>query len=65
MITPFSWHHSFEVRKFEMPRLIFQCNKNRVMDYPNIWGYVRDILHIPGVKDTVDQEHIQKHYQVQ
>ena len=35
------------------------------MDYPNLWGYVRDILHLPGVAETVNQEHIQKHYQVQ
>ena len=42
----------------------FQCNKKRIIDYPNLWAYTRDILHIPGVKDTVSQEHIQKHYQV-
>ena len=43
---------------------VFQCNMRRVMDYPALWGYLRDILHLPGVKDTVNQEHIQKHYQV-
>ncbi|XP_041476945.1 glutathionyl-hydroquinone reductase YqjG-like [Lytechinus variegatus] len=42
----------------------FKCNKKRIVDYPNLWGFTRDIFQIPGVSETVDQEHIQKHYQV-
>jgi len=41
----------------------FKCNKKRVMDYPNIWNYVREIYQMPGVAGTVDAEHVQKHYQ--
>ncbi|XP_070581407.1 glutathionyl-hydroquinone reductase YqjG-like [Ptychodera flava] len=41
----------------------FKCNKKRIIDYPNIWGFVRDIYQTSDVADTVDQEHIQKHYQ--
>ncbi|ELU13992.1 hypothetical protein CAPTEDRAFT_177545 [Capitella teleta] len=40
----------------------FKCSKKRVADYPNIWGYVRDIYQMPGIADTVDFEHIRKHY---
>ncbi|XP_033111868.1 glutathionyl-hydroquinone reductase YqjG-like [Anneissia japonica] len=41
----------------------FKCNKKRIVDYPSIWGYVRDIYQSYGIAETVDQEHIQKHYQ--
>lgn len=41
----------------------FKCNKKRIVDYPNMWAYAREIYQMPGVAETVDQEHIQKHYQ--
>ena len=41
-----------------------QCNKKRIVDYPNLWGFTRDLYQTPGIGETVDQEHIQKHYQV-
>ncbi|CAH3044061.1 unnamed protein product [Porites evermanni] len=42
----------------------FKCNKKRIIDYPNIWGYLRDLYQTSGIGETVDAEHIQKHYQV-
>ncbi|KAJ8027277.1 Glutathione S-transferase omega-like 2 [Holothuria leucospilota] len=42
----------------------FKCNKKRIVDYPNMWGYVRDLYGIDGISETVDQEHIQKCYQL-
>ena len=44
--------------------LTLQCNKKRIIDYPNIWGYLRDLYQTSGIGETVDAEHIQKHYQV-
>ncbi|KAJ7362066.1 hypothetical protein OS493_013155 [Desmophyllum pertusum] len=41
----------------------FKCNKKRIVDYPNMWGYLRDLYQTSGVEETVDPEHIQKHYQ--
>ena len=32
------------------------------MDYPNLWGYVRDFYQQPGVAETVDLDHIKRHY---
>ncbi|MEL7223949.1 MAG: glutathione-dependent reductase, partial [Cyanobacteria bacterium J06576_12] len=29
------------------------CDRNRLIDFPNLWSYARQIYHIPGVKDTV------------
>ncbi|XP_033740535.1 glutathionyl-hydroquinone reductase YqjG-like [Pecten maximus] len=40
----------------------FKCNKKRIVDYPNMWGYLRELYQIPGVADTVNFEHITKHY---
>ncbi|XP_038066958.1 glutathionyl-hydroquinone reductase YqjG-like [Patiria miniata] len=40
----------------------FKCNKKRIIDYPNIWGFVRDVYQKEAVRETVDQQHIQNHY---
>jgi len=40
----------------------FKCNRRRIVDYHNLSGYLRDLFQIPGVKDTVNFEHIKQHY---
>ncbi len=40
----------------------FKCNIRRIVDYPNLWGFTRDIYQIPGVAETVNMEHIKRHY---
>jgi glutathionyl-hydroquinone reductase len=40
----------------------FKCNVRRVVDYPNLWGFVRDIYQTPGVAPTVRLDHIKTHY---
>ena len=40
----------------------FKCNVRRIVDYPNLWGYTRDIYQLPGVAETVNMEHIKRHY---
>jgi putative glutathione S-transferase len=40
----------------------FKCNRRRIVEYPNLSGYLRDLFQMPGVKDTVDIEHIKQHY---
>ena len=40
----------------------FKCNRRRIADYPNLSGYLRDLFQMPGVKDTVDFDHIKQHY---
>jgi putative glutathione S-transferase len=41
----------------------FKCNKKRIVDYPNLWGYLRDLYQTPGFGDTTDFFHIEHHYQ--
>lgn len=40
----------------------FKCNRRRIVDYPSLWGYVRDLYQHPGVAATVDLDHITRHY---
>jgi putative glutathione S-transferase len=40
----------------------FKCNRRRLQDYPNLWGYTRDLYQVPGIAQTVDIPFIKKHY---
>jgi putative glutathione S-transferase len=40
----------------------FKCNLRRVVDYPNLQGYLMDLYQQPGIADTVNFDHIKRHY---
>jgi putative glutathione S-transferase len=40
----------------------FKCNLWRIQDYPNLWNYLRDLYQVPGIAETVNMEHIKRHY---
>ena len=40
----------------------FKCNLKRIMDYPHLSCYVRDLYQQPGIADTVDIDYIKSHY---
>ena len=40
----------------------FKCNKRRLVDYPNLWNYARELYQMPGVAETVNFFHIKHHY---
>ncbi len=40
----------------------FKCNRKRIADYPNLWRHLKDLYQWPGVADTVDFDHIKRHY---
>ncbi len=40
----------------------FKCNRRRIIDYPNIWGYLRELYQWDGVAETVNFDHITRHY---
>ena len=40
----------------------FKCNIRRLVDYPNLWNYARDLYQRPGFGDTVNFDHIKRHY---
>lgn len=40
----------------------FKCNRQKLSEFPNISGYVRELYQVPGVKETVDLEYTKIHY---
>ena len=40
----------------------FKCNLRRIVDYPNLWGYLRDLYQFRDVAATVNFDHIKRHY---
>ena len=42
----------------------FKCNVRRIVDYPNLDAYMRDLYLQPGIAETVNFDHIKRHYYV-
>ncbi len=42
----------------------FKCNRNKLSEMPNLWGYARDLYSIPEFGDTIDFDQIKAHYYV-
>jgi putative glutathione S-transferase len=40
----------------------FKANLRRLADYPNLWGYARDLYQQPAFGSTTDFDHIKRHY---
>jgi len=42
----------------------FKCNRHKLTELPVLWAYARDLYQTPGFGDTVDFDHIKRHYYV-
>ncbi|WP_040632132.1 glutathione S-transferase family protein [Smaragdicoccus niigatensis] len=42
----------------------FKCNRNKLTEMPNLWGYARDLFQTPGFGETIDFEQIKQHYYI-
>ncbi|MBI3778038.1 MAG: glutathione S-transferase family protein [Gammaproteobacteria bacterium] len=40
----------------------FKCNLKRIEDYPNLSNYLRDLYQVPGIAETVNFDHVKRHY---
>lgn len=40
----------------------FKCNRNKLTESPALWAYARDLFQTPGFGDTIDFDHIKRHY---
>jgi putative glutathione S-transferase len=40
----------------------FKCNLRRLVDYPALWSYTRELYQRPGIRETTDFDHIKRHY---
>lgn len=50
------------VRFDEVYHVHFRCNYRRIVEYPNLWGYTRELYQWPGVSETVAMDQIKRHY---
>jgi putative glutathione S-transferase len=42
----------------------FKCNRSKLTELPNLWGYARDLYQTPGIGETIDFDQIKAHYYV-
>lgn len=42
----------------------FKCNRQKLTEMPNLWGYARDLFQTPGFGETIDFDQIKEHYYV-
>ncbi|MBI5104668.1 MAG: glutathione S-transferase family protein [Solirubrobacterales bacterium] len=62
-ITEADWRLFVTLVRFDVVYVShFKCNLRRIADYPNLSGYLRDLYQQPGIADTVDFDHIKRHY---
>lgn len=62
-LTEADWRLFTTLVRFDpVYHLHFKCNRKRIVDYSNLWGYTRDLYQTPGVAGTVNFEHIVRHY---
>lgn len=40
----------------------FKCNRTRIVDFPHLWDYTRDLYQHPGIAETANMDHIKRHY---
>ena len=40
----------------------FKCNRRAVHEYPNLWNYTKELYGLPGVAETVNLDHVTRHY---
>ncbi|WP_323040340.1 glutathione S-transferase family protein [Gemmobacter sp.] len=62
-VTEADWRLFTTLVRFDsVYHLHFKCNRNRLVDFPNLWAYTRALYQVPGVAATVRQDHIVRHY---
>jgi putative glutathione S-transferase len=62
-LTEADWRLFTTLVRFDsVYHLHFKCNRKRIVDYPSLWAYVRDLYQEPGVAETVNIDHIVRHY---
>ncbi len=62
-ITEADWRLATTLFRFDpVYHQHFKCNRRRLIDYPNLWAYARELYQWPGVAGTVRFDHIVRHY---
>jgi glutathionyl-hydroquinone reductase len=62
-ITEADWRLFTTLVRFDPVYVLhFKCNRNRLVDFPNLWAYTRELFQWDGVAETVNFDHIVRHY---
>ncbi|MBF9061101.1 glutathione S-transferase family protein [Rhodobacterales bacterium HKCCSP123] len=62
-VTEADWRLFTTLARFDaVYHLHFKCNRNRLIDFPNLWAYARELYQWPGVAETIHFDHIVRHY---
>jgi glutathionyl-hydroquinone reductase len=62
-ITEADWRLFPTLARFdEVYHVHFRCNRRRIVEYPHLWGYTRELYQWPGVAQTVAMDQIKRHY---
>ena len=62
-ITESDWRLFCTLIRFDAVYYVhFKCNVRRIVDYLNLWGYLRDLYQHEGIAETVNLDHIKRHY---
>ncbi len=62
-LTEADWRLFTTLVRFDpVYHLHFKCNRKRLIDYPNLWEYTRELYQVDGVAETVNMGHIVRHY---
>ena len=62
-LTEADWRLFTTLVRFDsVYHLHFKCNRRRIVDYPSLWAYTRELYQHPGVAKTVRLDHIVRHY---
>ena len=62
-ITEADWRLFPTIARFDaVYHLHFKCNRARIIDYPNLWGWARELYQWPGIRDVVQFDHFIRHY---
>jgi glutathionyl-hydroquinone reductase len=62
-ITEADWKLFVTLVRFdEVYYVHFKCNVRRIAEYKNLWAYLRDLYQQPGIAETVNMDHIKRHY---
>lgn len=62
-LTEADWRLFPTLARFDVAYVsAFKCNKRRLVDYPNLWAYARELHQMPGIAETVDFEVYKRGY---
>ncbi|WP_298839779.1 glutathione S-transferase family protein [uncultured Roseobacter sp.] len=62
-VTEADWRLFTTLVRFDpVYHLHFKCNRRRIIDYPAVSGYLRELYQMPGIAGTVNLAHIVRHY---